>query len=196
MKLFMNSITNINAKVAMSRQLKDFRNNNIIPNFLLGQYFGVDTLNIEDMFAMFSFTEWLTSERIGLEVYQVDDYARPDSDTEGNIYNLSLLKDILNIHVASNHSGSDGSIQQIEFDRSAKVFYNNDSLINSKFEKNEILFKNKLLKNNEAIPLEIGYTSYSKTYCQLINHKAIARYPYEPTVKGVIPALWVLYLLE
>ena len=74
------------------------------------------------------------------------------------------------------------------------MLYPSDAIIEKKLTKNKKFYKPEN-KNLESISLEIGYTSYAKTLCQLFASGAVARFPYKDST-GIISGLHVLYLIN
>ena len=189
--IIIDNVTNESGRINSWSTFNDEYNNNLVANFLLGQYHGRSKITREDIHAYHTFYRYLIAEIIGLVVYKLDNYAYNDKDIKDNKKELNKLKNILDIHVSNGNSGSDGSIKEINFSQKVKIYYSSDM----KCEKLKPRYGYKVIRENQYIPLEIGYTSYSKSLSQILLNGGLARFPYDNNFDNSA-ALYVLYMVE
>ena len=174
-----------NSKIALKYDFEQFFLKDLCLNGLFAQYSSIATIELEGMWALANMAINVKNENIGLLIYRLENSAFNDDEIEKNKANINLLKEIFDIIVEPSRAGEDGWLRYKSPPQNIPVYFS------------EKCYKNKKMKEssidliNTDIPLEIGYTSISKSWMQLLNYGVLARIPYESNFSNVL-AIWFL----
>jgi hypothetical protein len=194
--LFLCSRENSN-KFVRSKFIDQKDTDYILP--FLGQYHDafLKDRSFEDGYVLLHFYALMKLNLIGFITFKTEDFANRDSEKEKNSIILNNIPEV-NAYVENKKNNiTDGHIEFKDevFLKSHKILFDPERYNNPESLK-YTLYRNIILKKN-YIPLEIGYTTYCKTYAQLTRYGAIARFPYqEENLSKQTSELGILFLLD